>query len=52
MEWLESGWGLSLIVFLPLVGALALMAIPRAQESALKWTALVFAGRRWCWRSS
>ena len=44
MEWLESGWGLSLIVFLPLVGAIALMAIPRAQETALKWTALGFAG--------
>ena len=43
MDWFESGWGLSLIVFLPAIGALVLLAIPKAQEAALKWTALAFA---------
>ena len=40
----DSGWGLSLIVFLPLVGAGVLLTIPRAQEDAQKFTALIFAG--------
>jgi len=44
MNWFDNGWGLSLTVFLPLVGALVLLAIPRAQETALKWTALVSSG--------
>ena len=39
----EDGWGLSLIVFLPVIGAGAVLAIPRAQEQLLKMTALVFA---------
>ncbi|MEE8484943.1 MAG: NADH-quinone oxidoreductase subunit M [Acidimicrobiia bacterium] len=43
MEWFENGWGLSLIVFLPVVGAAAIVAIPKAKESLIKWTALVFA---------
>ncbi len=43
MEWFDSGWGLSLIVFLPLVGALILAAIPRANEAGIKWVALVTA---------
>jgi NADH-quinone oxidoreductase subunit M len=43
MEWFDSGWGLSLIVFLPLVGALILAAIPRANEAAIKWVSLVTA---------
>ncbi len=43
MDWFENGWGLSLIVFLPVVGALAVMAIPRAKESLVKWTALAFS---------
>ena len=34
MDWFENGWGLSLIVFLPVVGALAVLAIPKAKESA------------------
>ncbi|MEN8041564.1 MAG: NADH-quinone oxidoreductase subunit M [Actinomycetota bacterium] len=43
MDWFENGWGLSLIVFLPVVGALAILAIPKAKESLLKWTALAFS---------
>ncbi len=39
----EDGWGLSLIVFLPVVGAGAVMAIPKAKEQLLKLTALLFA---------
>jgi NADH-quinone oxidoreductase subunit M len=39
----ESGWGLSLIVFLPLVGAGVVLAIPRARELTVKWIALAFA---------
>ena len=35
MEWFDSGWGLSLIVFLPLVGALILAAIPRSAEAGM-----------------
>jgi NADH-quinone oxidoreductase subunit M len=42
MDWFESGWGLSLIVFLPLVGAVLVMLIPKAQETAQKATALFF----------
>ena len=44
MSWFDSGWGLSLIVFLPAVGAVALFAIPKAQETAQKWVALAFTG--------
>ncbi len=44
MEWFDNGWGIALTVFLPLVGAVVLLAIPRAQEAALKWTALIFSG--------
>jgi NADH-quinone oxidoreductase subunit M len=40
MEWLET-WGLTLTVFLPVVGALALGFINRDNEDALKRTALV-----------
>ena len=43
MEWFDSGWGLSLVVFLPLVGALILAAIPRANEAGIKWVALITA---------
>ena len=42
MAWFESGWGLSLIVFLPAVGAVALFAIPKAKETAQKWVGLGF----------
>jgi NADH-quinone oxidoreductase subunit M len=43
MGWFESGWGLSLIVFLPVVGAAVVLAIPRARETAIKGVALAFA---------
>ena len=36
-----TDWGLSLIVFLPLVGALVMMLIPKAEEQLLKVVALV-----------
>ncbi len=39
MEWFET-WGLTLIVFLPLLGALVLGFIPRDNEDALKQTGL------------
>ncbi len=42
MEWFDSGWGLSLVVMLPLVGALIVLATPRSQEEVIKATALVF----------
>ena len=44
MDWFENGWGLSLIVFLPVIGALVVMAIPKANEQAQKLVALLFAG--------
>ncbi|RMH80245.1 MAG: NADH-quinone oxidoreductase subunit M, partial [Actinomyces sp.] len=37
-----TDWGLSLIVFLPGVGALVMMAVPRARENLHKWLALAF----------
>jgi NADH-quinone oxidoreductase subunit M len=39
MEWFES-WGLTIIVFLPLVGALLLGVIPKSGEEAIKRTGL------------
>jgi NADH-quinone oxidoreductase subunit M len=44
MELFESGWGLTLIVFLPLVGAIVALAIPKDNEEAVKqWSLLVAA---------
>ena len=43
MEWFDRGWGLSLIVFLPLVGAAVVLLLPKAQEGAAKLVALAFA---------
>ena len=40
----NDGWGLSLIIFLPAVGAGVVMAIPKAKEQLLKLAALGFAG--------
>ena len=40
MDWFDS-WALSLAVFIPAVGALVVMAIPRANEDAHKLAALV-----------
>jgi NADH-quinone oxidoreductase subunit M len=39
MEWSE--WALSLAVFLPGVGALIVMLIPRSEEQLIKWVALL-----------
>lgn len=39
----ESGWGLSLIVFLPLLGAVALLMVPKENESLIKQLALASA---------
>jgi NADH-quinone oxidoreductase subunit M len=38
-----TSWGLSLMVFLPLVGALIMMLIPKAEEQAHKVVALLFS---------
>ena len=43
MEFFDSGWGLSLIVFLPAAGAAALFAVPKANEAAQKRIALAAA---------
>ena len=43
MEWFDNGWGLSLVVFLPLVGAFAVMAIPKTNELVAKQTGMFFA---------
>jgi len=40
MDWINH-WGLSLAVFLPLVGMGILLMIPKAEESSIKATALV-----------
>ncbi len=37
-------WALSLAIFLPVVGALVVLAIPKANEGAQKATALLFTG--------
>ena len=43
MAWIED-WGLSVATFLPLVGAIALLFIPPAQERAIKLTGTIVAG--------
>jgi len=43
MEMFDGGWGLSLIVFLPLVGAGLVLLLPKAQENLAKVVALAFA---------
>ncbi|MCB2224277.1 MAG: NADH-quinone oxidoreductase subunit M [Actinobacteria bacterium] len=43
MSWYDQGWGLSLTVFLPLVGVGTLLLIPKTQERLVKATALGFA---------
>ncbi|MDH3260449.1 MAG: NADH-quinone oxidoreductase subunit M [Acidimicrobiia bacterium] len=42
MGWFDNGWGLSLIVFLPMVGALAVLFTPKANEAAIKALSLGF----------
>jgi NADH-quinone oxidoreductase subunit M len=36
-----TDWGLTLMVFLPLAGALIMMLVPRSEEQAHKWIALL-----------
>ena len=38
-----TDWGLTLMVFLPAAGALGMLLIPRADEQAHKWVAMVAA---------
>jgi NADH-quinone oxidoreductase subunit M len=40
MNWFDD-WALTLMVFIPLVGMALVMVLPRAQEQAIKWTALL-----------
>ncbi len=42
MGWFDNGWGLSLIVFLPLAGAIGLLLTPRKNEAAVKAISLLF----------
>ena len=39
-----NDWGLSLAVFLPVAGAIVMLVIPRKEESAHKWIALLTSG--------
>src|SRR4051812_38258547 len=41
MESVLDHWGLSLAIFLPLVGALVMLVIPKAEEELHKWIALL-----------
>jgi NADH-quinone oxidoreductase subunit M len=43
MEMFDDGWGLSLIVFLPLAGAGLVLLLPKAQEGLIKLVGLAFA---------
>ena len=43
MDWVDS-WGVSLTVFLPLLGTIVLLFIPAALESVVKLVGTVFAG--------
>ncbi|HWM15182.1 MAG TPA: NADH-quinone oxidoreductase subunit M, partial [Microbacterium sp.] len=41
MGWFDSGWGLTLAIFLPVVGMAIILMIPREQELAVKSVALL-----------
>ncbi len=41
MDWFDSGWGLTLAIFLPVAGMVVVLAIPKAQEQAIKTVTLV-----------
>ncbi|MBA2326384.1 MAG: NADH-quinone oxidoreductase subunit M [Actinobacteria bacterium] len=41
MDWFDSGWGLTLAIFLPVAGMVVVLAIPKAQEQAIKIVALL-----------
>jgi NADH-quinone oxidoreductase subunit M len=36
-----NGWGISIAVFAPVIGALVVMLIPKANEAAIKWVTLL-----------
>jgi len=38
-----NAWILTLITFIPLLGALAVLTIPKEKAGAIKWTALIFS---------
>jgi len=41
MDWFDSGWGLTLAIFLPVVGMAIIVMIPKEQELAIKSVALL-----------
>ncbi|MEX0667109.1 MAG: NADH-quinone oxidoreductase subunit M, partial [Acidimicrobiia bacterium] len=41
MDWFDSGWGLTLAIFLPAAGMVIVLAIPKAQEQAIKIVTLL-----------
>jgi NADH-quinone oxidoreductase subunit M len=43
MDWFDS-WGLTLAIFLPVVGMVVMLLVPRAQEQAVKGIALITTG--------
>lgn len=43
MEWFENGWALSLIVFLPALGGMAITAMPKSNERSIKQLGLFVA---------
>lgn len=43
MDWFDNGWGLSLIVFLPVLGAMVITALPKGSENAIKQLGLLVA---------
>ncbi len=42
MEWFDN-WALTLATFLPIVGALVILAMPKKRENGIKWVALLSA---------
>jgi len=42
MAWFDNGWGLSLIVFLPIAGALVILLAPKKNLTAIKSFGLMF----------
>src|SRR6185369_13844919 len=38
--WFDS-WALTLVVFIPAIGAVITMLLPRAEEAAIKWVVLL-----------
>ena len=44
MEWFDNGWGLSLATFLPALGAIVLLFLPRDADRLIKLVGTIFAG--------